>query len=61
MNNENNETEKKFRGMLRGEFSNDKRSDVLAIDIDDCRYLFDVDTDELEAETYALELHKQYN
>lgn len=63
MSNENlekSEIESKFQGMLRGEFSSDKLANFLAVDIDDCRYLFSLDCDSELAEVYALELHAEY-
>lgn len=50
----------KFRGHLAGEFAKENRSDILIVDLDGHRFLFDHDTKKADAIAYAKKLLEQY-
>lgn len=52
--------ESKFRGHLKGEFAQEKRTDVLIIDFEGHRFLYDIDTPKKLAHEHAKKLLEQY-
>ena len=52
--------ESQFRGHLKGEFPQEKRSDVLVIDFEGHRFLYDLGTPKKLAIEHAKSLLEQY-